>query len=1193
VVVAVAAARALSAPGPWQPTMAAMDPRAAAYALPAHEEILGSLLAGMRQFTDDLTTGATDSGAKGSGWKHLPLSELPRVQKPVPPSVAMARAPKAPLGPPPARQRPRGGSLQTGSQRPGGPGLGQQEAAALVHSLGQGPSSYNSNNNYSSSSSNNNNSGPVEKATLNPYRIRGDMRAGLQPLRYPGQLLPSMSKSATSSCFSDEAQQPRRPVSRHLSCAIPRNYHSALDLDLSPIAPILTGHSKATSSRSPGRREVFAPTPLLRPAPSWATPRRGREGGPIAVTQRVAEDEPGAASRVNGPKSLEEYVAQARSDLLLQPGRPVLRWSVADSVADRQHLRPEEFFNHFGNNRALTTKVGLATTLAQYAASQRIDVDTFFPRCYDLSQRNDREDFVLDFRRSACLTITMLHLHLDAERRSGRGSAAVYRVDLDILEAATACLLRWSQDLDPEWLDEEGEEQPVTSVSDDLWDEVILYSELTESQLLRKPGTDGAAEDDSLIPAARRHGGFRMGGGVGAFPEGALSRAAQLEERRHLRPEDWPQFKNHRWGDQDETSRQQLEDLVAGLQASSVTQSCRRCLHGGRFGRNIWILKPGTNSKGSGIECKTSLAEILHQGESMPNRMVQKYVERPLLLMSGRKFDLRLWVLVTSVTPLKAFVFSDCYLRLCNGMYDVGDLSDRERHISNWQVNRNGRHDHVAEGAVTSLEAFCGELKELTGQQDYWDSMLFPQIRKLILTTLLAAEEQLEPRDRSFELFGFDVLVDEALRPWLLEVNLSPGCDSRTPFLEAMLARMSKRLVEIAVLGMEEGDGEMPDWVNITDQDPDSSAEAPNNNAAARAGANANSSRPCATGAKLQVVGEAVRLPRFKRTQKPSSTKTRQKETLPEAEPEPERQKEQKPQQQHSRKDPQKQAQSSPFPSPSSSKERAGPQQQLQQQQQQQQRDEEVVGGAVGDGESLRSEDVLQEDLGGSHAKEEGVAEASDSGSDHEYDEDSDGESAKSSSSGSTSGQSSRSASNNKSNNNSRASSGVSGAGPAASGQQSAAGGSGSSAAVLDPSGNAEAHEPSNAASDDEYDDDDYQSESDTETASPTSTRLKQPALATPTTCDETLQQQQQQQHEEDQDERQSVEENEEDNFEEDTFESTTLAEEQQRSQPHQSTARPDRSPSADGGTGRSRSRSSSSKSSSRSRSSSHHSSEV
>merc|ERR1719171_839652 len=97
-------------------------------------------------------------------------------------------------------------------------------------------------------------------------------------------------------------------------------------------------------------------------------------------------------------------------------------------------------------------------------------------------------------------------------------------------------------------------------------------------------------------------------------------------------------------------------------------------------------------------ECMTTLPELLHHCDTMPNRVIQKYIERPLTLFSGRKFDIRQWVLVRSLSPLRVFLFSECYLRLCNEMYDLGDLRNRQRHVSNWSVNKLGKQPLGREG---------------------------------------------------------------------------------------------------------------------------------------------------------------------------------------------------------------------------------------------------------------------------------------------------------------------------------------------------------------------------------------------------------------------------------------------------------------------------------------------------------------
>ena len=57
--------------------------------------------------------------------------------------------------------------------------------------------------------------------------------------------------------------------------------------------------------------------------------------------------------------------------------------------------------------------------------------------------------------------------------------------------------------------------------------------------------------------------------------------------------------------------------------------------------------------------------------------------------------------------------------------------------------------------------------------------------------------EVIESRLNSFELFGFDFVVDKDLKLWLIEVNMSPACAERQPWLTLMLDDMATGVVNL------------------------------------------------------------------------------------------------------------------------------------------------------------------------------------------------------------------------------------------------------------------------------------------------------------------------------------------------------------------------------------------------------------
>ena len=53
---------------------------------------------------------------------------------------------------------------------------------------------------------------------------------------------------------------------------------------------------------------------------------------------------------------------------------------------------------------------------------------------------------------------------------------------------------------------------------------------------------------------------------------------------------------------------------------------------------------------------------------------------------------------------------------------------------------------------------------------------IIPRIKDLIIDSILSVKTTLNPRNRGpcFELLGYDFMIDEDFRTWIIEINLNP-----------------------------------------------------------------------------------------------------------------------------------------------------------------------------------------------------------------------------------------------------------------------------------------------------------------------------------------------------------------------------------------------------------------------------------
>ncbi|XP_032508413.1 tubulin--tyrosine ligase isoform X1 [Phocoena sinus] len=264
---------------------------------------------------------------------------------------------------------------------------------------------------------------------------------------------------------------------------------------------------------------------------------------------------------------------------------------------------------------------------------------------------------------------------------------------------------------------------------------------------------------------------------------------------------------------------------------------------------NVWIAKSSAGAKGEGILISSDAAELLdfidNQGQV---HVIQKYLERPLLLEPGhRKFDIRIlfneddlwiqrkdisvwgllyessreiciehliqsqqirsWVLVDH--QYNIYLYREGVLRTASEPYHVDNFQDKTCHLTNHCIQKEysknyGKYEEGNEMFFEEFNRYLTSALNIT-----LESSILLQIKHIIRSCLMSVEPAISTRHlpyQSFQLFGFDFMVDEEMKVWLIEVNGAPACAQK------LYAELCQGIVDIAIASLfpPPGSGQQP-----------------------------------------------------------------------------------------------------------------------------------------------------------------------------------------------------------------------------------------------------------------------------------------------------------------------------------------------------------------------------------------------
>ncbi|CAI2368766.1 unnamed protein product [Moneuplotes crassus] len=227
---------------------------------------------------------------------------------------------------------------------------------------------------------------------------------------------------------------------------------------------------------------------------------------------------------------------------------------------------------------------------------------------------------------------------------------------------------------------------------------------------------------------------------------------------------------------------------------------------------NTWIIKPGENTnRGCGIQYCTDFEDIKRiigkkvcfpSTGSTRSYIIQKYLDNPFLY-NKRKFDIRCFILITSYNGnIQAYWAKDGYMRTASREFSITNRS-KYIHLTNDAIQKHcDDYSKYENGNKLSYYNFQKYLdKNHPHLKCDFQKDIVPKLKKITLKGVESVYKGLNPKKRKhmFEIFGLDFILDDKLKPFLLEMNTNPCLELSSTYLSYLIPHIIESAIQVAV----------------------------------------------------------------------------------------------------------------------------------------------------------------------------------------------------------------------------------------------------------------------------------------------------------------------------------------------------------------------------------------------------------